>query len=606
MLQNIFKLYKLLNYTQKKYLWILIFLMTLSSFLEIASMLSILYLVNFVSSSYQDPKNSIDFYIYQISDYLSIDVVYFIGFVAVGLLILHNLISIVNHFLNSYLNSKIVSQISEDLTQYYINRNYLDHVADQSSRLMNNINSLCFRINNEILEPLVNLISRLIFVIPVVIGVFIYNFKISLWGVLIFAITYFLVFYNLKKIVQKNGERYTFNSKNKFEFVNTIFGLFSEIKLSNLSGYFLNIFKKLNYEHIKINYINSLTKNSPKNIIELIAFTVIIFLIIFSYSKDGFDFIIFAQTLAVFIICAYKLLPSFQQIYLHLMTIKSGIHSFTSLEQDMLKALNFRKNKLNNNTSIGINSLELKEDTIIELKNVSFFYKNTKFPGLTDINLKFNFGEKIAIYGKSGSGKSTLANILTGLIYPEKGAIYINNKKINKYQISSYQSLISLVPQDIYLTNGSIKENIILGDKDKINFDQNKYNTAINFSKLNDLIDIKKDNENFLGETGSQLSGGQKQRIGIARSLYKESKIIVFDESTNSLDNETEINVLRSLLTIGNEKLVFMITHNSNLLEKFDKIIFLENGKLIGFDNFKNLFETNLSFKQLYNIQKNN
>ena len=160
MLQNIFKLYKLLNYTQKKYLWILIFLMTLSSFLEIASMLSILYLVNFVSSSYQDPKNSIDFYIYQISDYLSIDVVYFIGFVAVGLLILHNLISIVNHFLNSYLNSKIVSQISEDLTQYYINRNYLDHVADQSSRLMNNINSLCFRINNEILEPLVNLISN--------------------------------------------------------------------------------------------------------------------------------------------------------------------------------------------------------------------------------------------------------------------------------------------------------------------------------------------------------------------------------------------------------------------------------------------------------------
>ena len=131
-----------------------------------------------------------------------------------------------------------------------------------------------------------------------------------------------------------------------------------------------------------------------------------------------------------------------------------------------------------------------------------------------------------------------------------------------------------------------------------------KYNSVINFSHLKELIEIKEDNENFTGETKSQLSGGQKQRIGIARSLYKDSKIIIFDESTNSLDNQTEINVLKSLLAIENQRLIFMITHNSNLLEKFNKIIFLENGKLSGFDSFKNLLNNNLSFKELYNIQK--
>ena len=169
--------------------------------------------------------------------------------------------------------------------KYYLNRKFVDHSADESSRILNNLTSLAYRVGHEIIEPTISLISRILFIIPIIIGMYLYNPKITLIGIIIFLFSYFIFFFFFRKIVEKFGKINTLNSKNKINLVEDFLGLFQDIKLNNLSFFYLKKLKKYNNTHIKINYVNSLISKSPKNIIEFIAFCVVIFLVIILYSR---------------------------------------------------------------------------------------------------------------------------------------------------------------------------------------------------------------------------------------------------------------------------------------------------------------------------------
>ena len=214
------------------------------------------------------------------------------------------------------------------------------------------------------------------------------------------------------------------------------------------------------------------------------------------------------------------------------------------------------------------------------MTDIEFSYNNNNSKILDKLNLRINKGSFIGIVGESGSGKSTLINLLCGLLSPSSGEILSDNLSI--YQnLRAWQSMIGYVSQKTFLLDESIAANIAFGVKnDEIDYE--KVQSCIKAVKLEPLMKkLKLGMDTSVGQDGSKLSGGQKQRIGIARALYSDPSIIIFDEATNSLDDKTEISLLTDITSFKGSKTLLFISHNLNSLEICDEIYELRNKTLI-------------------------
>ena len=271
---------------------------------------------------------------------------------------------------------------------------------------------------------------------------------------------------------------------------------------------------------------------------------------------------------------AYRLVPSINKIFVSYQQIKFGKPSIPKI----MEYYNLKKdNKFIENNEIN-NSLEFKNKII--LKNISFSYENDNHV-FKDLNLEISKNKIIGIVGESGSGKSTIVNLLTGLIIAQRGNIIIDEKEINDpINLRRYQNLFSVTSQDTYLIDGSIKDNIIFGSNEKISNDRIK--SSIKFARLDTTInDLKDGMDTFVGSNIKQLSSGQKQRISIARSIYNDRKILIFDEATNALDKENEKYIFESLKNLKAKKTIIIISHDPDNLKICDYILRVENKNLV-------------------------
>ena len=215
----------------------------------------------------------------------------------------------------------------------------------------------------------------------------------------------------------------------------------------------------------------------------------------------------------------------------------------------------------------------------IKFKNVNFFYKNRTKKNLIDINLDISRNDIVGIVGPSGSGKSTLVNLLLGLLIPSSGSIEADNVGINS-SIINWRSCIGYVPQSIFLLNESLKNNIAFGVPDE-NISTSKLMECIRQSQLETFFsDLPNGLLTKLGERGTKISGGELQRIGIARALYFDPNILIFDESTSALDHETEQKLLDEIYNFKNNKTIIFITHRNSTLKYCNKIYKINEGSL--------------------------
>ena len=205
----------------------------------------------------------------------------------------------------------------------------------------------------------------------------------------------------------------------------------------------------------------------------------------------------------------------------------------------------------------------------------------------------------IGIVGPSGSGKSTLIDILLGLIQPQKGAIKIDGEVINSKNCRSWQNSIGFVAQSIFLSEGTIAENVAFGiPKDQINLQ--KVDQALKLAHLDELVqNLDKGIHTKVGERGVQLSGGQRQRVGIARALYYKAEVLVFDEATSSLDGITEKMIMEAIHEFSGQKTIIMIAHRLKTVKKCDQIFFIDKGQVVDVGTYNELIERNEHFKNM-------
>ncbi|CAH0268051.1 putative multidrug resistance ABC transporter ATP-binding/permease protein YheI [Pedobacter sp. Bi27] len=246
-------------------------------------------------------------------------------------------------------------------------------------------------------------------------------------------------------------------------------------------------------------------------------------------------------------------------------------------------------------------TVEIELTGNIKFNQVSFTYPDTGIEALKDVSFEINSGEFVAIIGKTGSGKSTLANLIMRMYDVENGAIDIDGKNIKALNLKDYRSQIGFVPQEVFLFSDTIKNNIAFG-LDQVT-DEEVHTAAKNASVYTNIIDFEEKFETMLGERGITLSGGQKQRVSIARALIKSPKILIFDDCLSAVDTKTEEEILQNLGKIMDGKTSILIAHRISTIKNADKILVLDNGKIIEQGTHNELLSLNGSYTELYNHQ---
>jgi HlyD family secretion protein len=308
------------------------------------------------------------------------------------------------------------------------------------------------------------------------------------------------------------------------------------------------------------------------------------------------DLGIILPVLSVYALAGFKLLPAFQQIYFSLALIKGNISAFESIKDDLENS-----KKMNKKGLLGPFNLEDKLELLnsIKMQNISFTYPGKADQALNGLNLSIPANKIVGIVGPSGSGKSTAIDVLLGLIEPQEGQVLIDDVQIQENNKRAWQNTIGFVPQSIFLSEGSIAENVAFGLPVKnINLEQVK--VAIQLAHLDELVaELPEGIDTKVGERGVQLSGGQRQRIGIARALYHEASVLVFDEATSALDGITEKIIMDAIHDFNGQKTIIMIAHRLKTVQKCDIIFFIDKGKVIDQGTYQELIAKNPQFKEM-------
>lgn len=471
----------------------------------------------------------------------------------------------------NYWRSKFIfdqnKKISLRLFKSYIFKPYLFHIQTNTSLLVRNLNGVQNYVRN--FDQIMGLLTEMVIALFLFVILFLYQPKLSLiliFIILIFVLTYY---FTINKISLRIGKE-SYNSNQKiFQSINQ--GLFAikEIKLYGREKDFLRIFSK-NIETYSDAYkVYETIQPLPKILLELVGVIIIISSIgILYYLGVSSDEIIILVALIAAI--SFRIVPSFNRVLIAVQHLKFYLPLANTIHKDLL---NFEESKL----------IKSKKNIIfekkIEIKNLVFNYPEKDTKVINDLNLEINKFDTIGIHGSSGAGKTTLINILLGLLSPSKNSTYVDNRLV-EFSERAWQDKIGYVPQNVYLIDDTIKRNIAFGiDDDQI--DINRLNTSIKLAQLSDYIETLNDKlDSKVGENGINLSGGQIQRIGIARALYNNPEILILDEPSSALDENTENKILSEISNIKFNKTIIIISHKKSTLSICNKIFYFKNGKV--------------------------
>ena len=568
-------LYKYLSFKRKLQIWINLLLALLNAVFEIFSIGIIFPLLNIVINPQEIESNKYLSPIYNLFN--SYGENYFLYFIVISTLLIVS-ISLIVKLSNLKYTIKLSQNIGTDLCKSalnsYLNKSYVELKNTNSADMISGINK---NIEGSIiaLESFLQLVTSSVLAISIFIALLLISKKITLIAFSTILLGYYFLSIYSKKRLTKNSNKIVLNEPFRQKYLQESLQGIRDVILSDLQDFFVLNFGKYDSYMRVFTASNGFIVNSARYIIEFIVLVLICLIIISFLFLDNVNMNSFA-VLGTFAIGCQKLLPSLQTIFRML----SNLRGF---KYQILEAINILSINKDNNRNI--EKRNIKFDKYIFLNKISFKYPNTDKIILDDINFKFRKGECIGIKGTSGAGKSTFADIIMTLLTPNSGEYFVDNLNILKgnleENIFNWRKYIAHVPQEIFIADTTIAENIAFGlSKEEI--DYRKIISCAEQSKLLDFINsLPNKFETIVGENGSLLSGGQRQRIAIARALYKDAQILVLDEATSSLDNETENSVIESIKNIKGRVTILFITHQLSTLNICDRIIEFKNGKLL-------------------------
>ncbi len=474
---------------------------------------------------------------------------------------------LLNYFQYKFLGN-IQLNIAHKLIKNYLEMQYKYFVKSNTSIMSKNIDEVQGFVTY--LNALLNVILEILITAAILILLLKVNFFFTIIASLLILFVSLIFYYSTKlKLSLYSKERVSFSRKFLKELLET-FNSIREIKTYKKENKFLdlNIFNLS--KQIDISIKTNIFKSIPKPIYEQ-SFVLLICIFLIFLGLSNIELIDILPTLSIFMAAAVRLIPSGNKILNQYQLIRYHKLSLEILNSELKK--HYLSDKFEKNTFKYLKDFKLNS---INIKNLDFYYKDRKL--LENVNLDFNKGKIYGIIGPSGSGKTTLANLLLGLLKQKRGQILVNNKyKLDEIK-NNYQSLL---PQKIFMFDNTIKSNITFDYSTK-NINETKLDECITKSKLKEFIYSLDNNLNeFVGENAVKLSGGQAQRLAIARAIYHDAQLIIFDEPTSSLDKENEREIFESISSLKDNKILIVISHSDEITKYIDHKIIIKNKDVI-------------------------
>jgi len=489
----------------------------------------------------------------------------FIGGVVVSAVMRMSLI-----FVQTRLGFSIGIDLSTKIYRKVLYQNYQVHIERSTSEIISGITDKVSATTYGIIIPLMTMIGTAFILVSVLAVLLFINIRVTLLTFLGFGIIYYLILYFTKNKLKNVGAEINQRQAQLLKTLQESLGSIKDILISGTQEAYCQRYLTAETS-LKLAQANvQIFSGIPRYGVEAFGLVLLGIAALILVKQTGITGY-FLPMLGAIALGAQRLLPMMQQSYACWTYVRASQASFYDavalLDQEMPHYFQQK-----------VKPLAFKHD--ITVSNLSFRYKNDLPLILKSINLTIKKGARVGFIGETGSGKSTLLNTIIGLLAPTSGAIEVDGIGLNNENLQNWQCHIAYVPQEVYLTDRSIRENISLGVfSDDV--DRERIEIAADMAQLTGVIDLLPEKFNTLvGEGGIKLSGGQRQRIGIARALYKKADVIVFDEATSALDADTEQSVIAAIESLSKELTIIMVAHRLSTLRCCDIIFEVREGEI--------------------------
>ena len=515
--------------------------------------------------------------------------------VAVFLLLVFSLIfkALTIYFQLKFITLREAS-IGRRLLRGYLSQSYPWFLNHNSSNIGSTLLSEVGTIINGAFIPMMTLISQSAVAIAILTLLVVVDPKIAISLAFFFGTLYALIYMGFYKHLNQSGVDRVQMNEERFMAVSEAFGSIKELKVYSLESTFLKRFSKPAKKYALYQASSHVIGQLPRFMIEGLAFGGLMLSTLYlMLNSNGFDEVV--PIISLYAFAGYRLMPAFQQIYQSLTQLGFTSHAVDSLCAEM-KSLSvcIEDGVIEDNISL---------ERSIELKNVSYKYPGASKSSIQHINLSISAKSLVGIVGGTGGGKTTTVDLIMGLLEASNGTLEVDGLEITTKNLQSWQSLIGYVPQQIYLSDNTVLSNIAFGIDAK-DISQESVERAAKIANLHEFVinDLPQGYMTVVGEKGARLSGGQRQRIGIARALYRNPQLLVFDEATSSLDSLTEQLVMEAVHNVRDDMTIIMIAHRLSTVKKCDLIFLVENGRVREQGTYEELSIKSKEFQKMAGI----
>lgn len=495
-----------------------------------------------------------------------------------------------------YLQNKFVINWKNDLNKmlmkFYLNAPYMQMFKTTNSEKIYNLTALTAQTLETFVMRSFVFVTNSIITLIILALLFIKFPAIALFTV-IFVIASMVV---LNKFFKHKTEvlapqMLSFSLKNNNQVLENIKNL-KEIRIFSAEKYFLDKFNKVQRENNNVIFKNTFYASIPPYLVEIILVISLIILAGLITLKNYGDSSKIIASYGLILGIVFRIAPSLNRIQVALNHMNSS--------KDLVKKMNdeYEQNHFDVVSNVTNNNDSLEFNEKIKFEDVSFGYREN-VSVIKDCSFEIKKGEFVGIIGLSGAGKTTMADILMGLLPVNSGKITVDNEEITEKNINAFRNLTGYVPQEVNLLENSFKNNVAWGQDEK-NIDDER---VIESLKLAQLYDFVQENGG-INSVIRGLSQGQKQRLMIARGLYKNPEILIFDEATSSLDVETEHEITKMLTSLKGNKTLIAIAHRLSTLKECDKLIYLKDGVIVDVGTFEELENRHEDFKNLIKLSQ--
>lgn len=497
-----------------------------------------------------------------------------------------------------YLQSRIVHNAAANLATHlargYLAVPYVDHVRHNSAELVRNAFESGQRLVGQVLKPLVDITSELMLVIGMGVVLLVLAPTATLMAILVLGPILWLLLRVIQPRLRHLGRVSQDARRGSLQALQQALGGFRDIRLLGREEEFAGHFRRERRTLARTEYLRTVLSELPRAVIETALVMVIVLIFILALlAGEGVETVL--STLGVFAYAGLRLQPSLRKLVGGLNAIRFGSAILDDLSADKHRvdlALEERQRRLEEQPS----SIELQR--AIEISDVTFAYDTEATPALLGVNLTIRKGEFIGVCGPTGGGKSTLIDIITGLLQPTSGQVLIDGRALTESPFW-WHAQLGVVSQSVFLTDDSLRNNIVFGDAQE-GVDHERLERAIERAQLLEVVaGLPEGLDTLVGERGVRLSGGQRQRVAVARALYREPSVIIFDEGTSALDSATEAALVTAIDELKAGRTLISVAHRISTVRDADRIIVVDAGRIVGLGSYDELLNHNELFRSL-------